>query len=49
MWIGILCHTKYEFNPDHKAMKNCVMPYLTMLMITGLKVSKNPENKPINP
>ncbi len=41
--------TKYESSPEHKAIYNCVMPYLTALIITSLKVLEDPENKQINP
>ncbi len=48
MWIGLPCYTKYKSSPDHKAVHNCVMPYLTALMMTGSKVLEDPENKIIN-
>ncbi len=49
MWIGVPRHTKYESSPGHKAVYNCVMPYLTVLMMTGLEVLEDLENEPINP
>lgn len=45
---GILYCTKYKSNLGHKAVYNCAMPYLTLLMMTGLEVLKDPKNKPIN-
>ncbi len=49
MWTGIPRRTKYESSPGHKAVYNCVMPYLTALMMTGQEVSEDPENELINP
>ncbi len=49
MSTGIPHRTKYESSPDHKAVYNCVIPYLTALMMTGPEVSEDPENKLINP
>ncbi len=49
MWMGVPRRTKYESSPGHKAVYNCVMPYLTVLMMTGPKVSEDLENEPINP
>ncbi len=48
MWTGVPCYTKYESSPGYKAIYNCVMSYLTALMMTGLEVSEDPENEPIN-
>ena len=47
--MGVFCCTKYESSPSHKAVYNCVMPYLKALIMTGPEVSKDPENKQINP
>ncbi len=49
MQIGVPRRTKYESSPGHKAIHNCVMSYLTALIMTGPEVSEDPENKPINP
>ncbi len=48
MWMGIPCRTKYESSPGHKAVYNCVMPYLTALMMTGPEVLEDPKNEWIN-
>ncbi len=48
MWTGVPRRTKYESSPGHKAVYNCIMPYLTVLMITGPEVSEDPENESIN-
>ncbi len=48
MWTGVPRRTKYKSSPSHKAVYNCVMPYLTALMMIGLEVLEDPENEPIN-
>ncbi len=48
MWTGVPRRTKYKSSPGHKAVYNCVMPYLTALMMTGPEVSEDSENEPIN-
>ncbi len=48
MWTGVPCHTKYESSPGHKAVYNCVIPYLIVLIITGPEVLEDPKNEPIN-
>ncbi len=48
MWTGILCRTKYESSPDHKAIYNYFMSYLKVLMMTGPEVLEDPKNEPIN-
>lgn len=49
LWTGISRRTKYESSLGHKAIYNCVMPYLTALMMTGPDASEDSENKLINP
>ncbi len=50
MWTGVPCHIKYKSSLSHQSVYNCVMPsYVTALMMTGSKVSKDPKNKLINP
>ncbi len=48
MWTGVPRRTKYESSLGHKAVYNCIMPYLTALMMTGPEVLEDPENEPIN-
>ncbi len=49
MWMDIPYHIKYESSSGYKAVYNYVMPYFTMLIMTGSEVSEDLENKPINP
>ena len=35
MWTGVSRCIKIKHNPGHKALLNCAMPYLVVLMITG--------------
>ncbi len=49
IWTGVPRRTKYESNPEHKAVYNCAMLYLMALMMTGTKFSEDPENEQINP
>ncbi len=48
MWMCVLCRTKYESSPGYQPVYNCVMPYLTALMMTSLEVSEDSKNEPIN-
>ena len=48
IWMGIPCRTKSKSKLGYKAIYNNAMPYLMVLMITGLKFSENPENEQIN-
>ncbi len=47
--MGIPHCIKYESSPGHKAVYNCVMPYLTALMMTSPEILEDPKNEPINP
>ena len=49
MWTSVSCRIKYEYSLGHKTVYNCVMSYLTTLMMTSQEVSEELENKPINP
>ncbi len=49
MWTGVPRRTKYKSSTGHKAVYNYVMPYFIALMMTGLEVSEDPKNEPINP
>ncbi len=49
MWTGVPCRTKYKSSISHKAVYNCVMPYLIALKMTSPEVSEDLKNKPINP
>ncbi len=48
MWMGVPRCTKYESSPGHKAIYNCVIPYLTALILIGPEVLEDPKNESIN-
>lgn len=44
MQIGILYYMKFEFNSEYKAIFNCTMPYVVVLIIINFQFLKNLEN-----
>ncbi len=48
MWTGVPRHTQYESSLGHTAVYNCVIPYLTALIMTSPEILEVPENKPMN-
>ena len=48
MWTGVPRCIKFESSPAHKAVLNCVMPYLVALMMIGPEFLEDPENDQIN-
>lgn len=49
MWLDIFYHIKYKYSPKHKAVYNCAIPYLTVLMIIGLEILNYPKNNQTDP
>lgn len=49
MWSGILYRIKYKSSLGYKPVYNWAMLYLTMLIMTGLKVLNDSENNQTNP
>lgn len=43
--IGISCHTKYKSSLGHKVIYNCVIPYFTLLMMSGPKILEDPKKQ----
>lgn len=48
IWLGVPYRTKYESSLGYKTVYNCVIPYVTVLMITGPDVLDNLENNLTN-
>ena len=46
--MGVLCRTKYKYNPRHKAIYNSAIPYLMALIMISFEFSEDPENEQIN-
>lgn len=48
IWTSVPHHTKYKLNPGYKAVYNCTMPYLIILVMTSIEFSEDLENEQIN-
>lgn len=45
MSINIPHHNKYKFNLEYKTIYNFPIPYIIAIVVTGLEISYNLENK----